>query len=107
MAVEKLMKAEPAEPRGRLLRRQVLTEDDIRSVRQSSLAVLEQVGILIEHPRALALLAEAGAAVGRHRVEMCRHHGGKRREAGGLIPKEHPCRHARASLTGRCCWFAT
>ena len=48
---------------GKLLRRQVLDEDQTRSVRQSSLVVLEEVGILIEHPRALALLAEAGATV--------------------------------------------
>jgi trimethylamine:corrinoid methyltransferase-like protein len=48
---------------GKLLRRQVLDEDQTKSVRQSSLVVLEEVGILIEHPRALALLAEAGATV--------------------------------------------
>ena len=57
------MAIEPAIPRARLLRRQVLTDQDISSIQQSSLAVLEKVGILIEHPRALALLAEAGAAV--------------------------------------------
>jgi len=48
---------------GKLLRRQVLDEDQTKSVRQSSLVVLEEVGILIEHPRALTLLAEAGATV--------------------------------------------
>lgn len=41
----------------------VLTEDEIASVRQSSVAVLEEVGILIEHHKALGLLAEAGAVV--------------------------------------------
>jgi trimethylamine--corrinoid protein Co-methyltransferase len=48
---------------GKLIRRQVLDEDQTKSVRQSSLVVLEEVGILIEHPRALTLLAEAGATV--------------------------------------------
>lgn len=57
------MKTKPVARHGKLLRRQVLSEDEINSVRQSSLAVLEEVGILIEHPRALTLLAEAGAAV--------------------------------------------
>jgi trimethylamine--corrinoid protein Co-methyltransferase len=63
MAMEGLMKIEPVARHGKLLRRQVLSEDEINSVRQSSLAVLEEVGILIEHPRALTLLAEAGATV--------------------------------------------
>jgi trimethylamine--corrinoid protein Co-methyltransferase len=48
---------------GKLLRRQVLGEDDIARVREGSLTVLEGTGILIEHPRALRLLEEAGAAV--------------------------------------------
>jgi trimethylamine--corrinoid protein Co-methyltransferase len=56
----------------KLLRRQILTEADIDSVQQSSLRVLEDVGILIEHPKALSLLAEGGAAVdpSSHRVRM-------------------------------------
>jgi trimethylamine--corrinoid protein Co-methyltransferase len=58
-----LMKTELATQQRKLLRRQVLSQGEINSVRQSSLAVLEEVGIVIEHPRALALLAEAGAAV--------------------------------------------
>jgi trimethylamine--corrinoid protein Co-methyltransferase len=41
----------------------VLDEDEIESVRQGSLTVLEETGILIEHPRALTLLQEAGATV--------------------------------------------
>ena len=45
------------------MRRQVLGEVEIDLVRQGSLTVLEETGILIEHPRALTLLAEAGAAV--------------------------------------------
>ncbi len=56
----------------RLLRRQVLTEEDVDSIRQGSLRVLEEVGILIEHPRALTLLAEAGATVasGTHHAKI-------------------------------------
>ena len=59
-------------PRLRLVRRQVLTEEEIEAVRASSRAVLEEVGIVIEHPRALALLAEAGATVhsGSHHVAI-------------------------------------
>jgi trimethylamine--corrinoid protein Co-methyltransferase len=57
------MKTGNANRHDKLLRRQVLTEAEINSVRQSSLTVLEEVGILIEHPRALSLLAEAGAAI--------------------------------------------
>jgi trimethylamine--corrinoid protein Co-methyltransferase len=60
--METITKPGNTTPRHRLVRRQVLTEEEIRSVQQSSLVVLEEVGILIEHPRALALLAEAGAS---------------------------------------------
>lgn len=41
----------------------ILTDDEIASVHQSSLTVLQEVGILIHHEKALSLLAEAGAAV--------------------------------------------
>jgi trimethylamine--corrinoid protein Co-methyltransferase len=66
------MKTGDANRHDKLLRRQVLTEAEVNSVRQSSLKVLEEVGILIEHPRALSLLAEAGAAVDfdSHRVKI-------------------------------------
>jgi trimethylamine--corrinoid protein Co-methyltransferase len=57
------MKTENATWGNKLLPRQVLREEEIASIRQSSLAVLEEVGILIEHEKALSLLAEAGAAV--------------------------------------------
>jgi len=57
------MRTEPTASQAKLLRRQVLDEDEIESVRQGSLTVLEETGILIEHPRALTLLQEAGATV--------------------------------------------
>ena len=60
------MQTGPTARQGKLLRRQVLGEDDIALVREGSLTVLEGTGILIEHPRALTLLAEAGAAVGEN-----------------------------------------
>jgi len=41
----------------------ILTDGEIASVHQSSLTVLEKVGILIRHEKALSLLAEAGATV--------------------------------------------
>ncbi|MGD0326397.1 MAG: trimethylamine methyltransferase family protein [Terriglobia bacterium] len=44
----------------------VLTDTEIASIRESSLAVLEEVGIVIQHQRALSLLAEAGASVDPH-----------------------------------------
>lgn len=70
--METIMNTENATPHYRLLRRQVLEEEEVNSVRQGSLRVLEEVGILIEHPRALALLAEAGATVnpGSHHAKI-------------------------------------
>ena len=41
----------------------ILTDDEIVSVHQGSLTVLQEVGILIHHEKALSLLAEAGASV--------------------------------------------
>lgn len=41
----------------------VLTDEEVTSVRESSLTVLEEVGIVIEHPKALSLYAEAGADI--------------------------------------------
>jgi trimethylamine:corrinoid methyltransferase-like protein len=66
------MKTENVTWANRLPPHQVLTGEEVDSVRQSSLTVLEEVGILIEHPRALSLLAEAGAAVDfdSHRVKI-------------------------------------
>jgi trimethylamine--corrinoid protein Co-methyltransferase len=57
------MENEPVPRQAMPRRSQVLTPDEVNSIRQASLAVLEDVGILIEHPRALSLLREAGAAV--------------------------------------------
>lgn len=66
------MRTEATARQGKLLRRQVLGEGEIDLVRQGSLTVLEETGILIEHPRALTLLAEAGAAVdaNSHRAKI-------------------------------------
>jgi len=51
---------------------QILTDGEIASVHQSSLTVLQEVGILIHHEKALSLLAEAGASVDpvSHMVKM-------------------------------------
>jgi len=57
------MRTEPTARQAKLLRRQVLGEDEIDSVRRGWLTVLEETGILIEHPRALTLLEEPGATV--------------------------------------------
>jgi len=45
------------------IKARVLSDDEIASVHQGSLTVLQEVGILIHHEKALSLLAEAGAAV--------------------------------------------
>jgi trimethylamine--corrinoid protein Co-methyltransferase len=41
----------------------ILSDNEIASVHQGSLTILQEVGILIHHEKALSLLAEAGAAV--------------------------------------------
>ena len=47
----------------RQLHARILTDEEISSIHQSSLTTLQEVGILIQHHKALSLLAEAGAAV--------------------------------------------
>ncbi len=56
----------------RPIQARILTDEEISSIHQSSLTILQEVGILIQHNKALSLLAEAGAAVDpvSHRVRI-------------------------------------
>lgn len=47
----------------RPIQARILTDEEIASIHQSSLTVLQEVGILIQHNKALSLLGEAGAGV--------------------------------------------
>jgi len=50
----------------------ILIDEEIASIHQSSLRTLQEVGILVQHHKALSLLAEAGATVdaGSHHVKI-------------------------------------
>lgn len=57
------METRNAQLTGKLPSQRVLTGEQIKEVHDSSLVILERVGILVEHKRVLAMLADAGATV--------------------------------------------
>src|SRR3990172_5871477 len=88
----------------------VLSENDIQEIHETSLRILEDVGILIRNQKALNLLAEAGANVdydsklvklSKSLVDQARMSAPSRIDHRGLLPEKDMLYDAKGGFIGR------